>query len=120
MRARSPSSEPPLRRDEGSTASTATLSPAARHAPMSSDSSDDLPAPGGPVTPTMCPFASPPSAAGETLRSSAAICGARRGRAVLHEVQDLGSGGQVAAAQALAERGAVGQGHRAGTLAGCA
>ena len=47
-------------------------------AATSADSSVDLPAPGGPVTPTRCAGASPPSAAGETSASSAA--GGLRGR----------------------------------------
>src|SRR5204862_251538 len=72
MRARSPSRAPPVRFEVGSTAKTATLRPALRHARTSSLSSEDLPAPGGPVTPTTCAGASPPSAVGETSRSSAA------------------------------------------------
>src|SRR5436305_943771 len=72
MRARSPSSAPPVRFEVGSTASTATLRSAARQARTSSESSEDLPAPGGPVTPTTCAGASPPRAAGETSRSRAA------------------------------------------------
>ena len=73
IRARSPSSAPPERREVGSTASTATDRPRARQAPTSRDSSDDLPTPGGPVTPTTCPGASPPSAAGDRSASSVAV-----------------------------------------------
>ena len=79
IRARSPSSAPPERFEVGSTASTATVRPSARQARTSSDKSDDLPAPGGPVTPTTCAGASPPSAAGETARSSAATSSAPPG-----------------------------------------
>ena len=53
------------------------LRPSARHARVSADSSVDLPAPGGPVTPTTCAGASPPSRAGATSASSAAISGRR-------------------------------------------
>ena len=53
IRTRSPSSEPPERLEDGSTASTATVLPPSRHSPTSAESSVDLPAPGGPVTPTM-------------------------------------------------------------------
>ena len=74
IRARSPSSAPPERLEVGSTASTATVRPSSRQARASALSSVDLPAPGGPVTPTTCAGASPPSRAGETSASSAAIC----------------------------------------------
>src|SRR5439155_1350088 len=63
---------PPERRDDGSTASTATERPSARQARTSSLSSVDLPAPGGPVIPTMWAGASPPSAAGAVACRSAA------------------------------------------------
>ena len=69
IRIRSPSSAPPERLDVGSTASTATVRPSARQARASADSNVDLPAPGGPVTPTMCERGSPPA----TAPSSAAI-----------------------------------------------
>src|ERR687895_1539620 len=72
MRARSPSREPPERLDEGSTARTATVRPRSRHSETSADRSVDLPAPGGPVTPTRCAGASPPSSEGETSARSAA------------------------------------------------
>ncbi len=49
IRARSPSSAPPERREVGSTASTATDRPRARHSATSRESSEDLPTPGGPV-----------------------------------------------------------------------
>ena len=71
IRARSPSSEPPERLEDGSTASTATVRPASRQAATRAESRVDFPAPGGPVTPTRCAGASPPSAAGETSTSSA-------------------------------------------------
>ena len=74
IRARSPSSDPPERLDVGSTASTATVRPSSRQARASALSSVDLPAPGGPVTPTTCAGASPPSREGETSASSAATC----------------------------------------------
>src|SRR3954468_5529192 len=73
MRARSPSSAPPEILDDGSTARTATVRPSWRHVRTSSESSEDLPTPGGPVTPTTCAGASPPSAAGATACRSAAI-----------------------------------------------
>src|SRR4051812_43453593 len=70
MRARSPSSEPPERFDDGSTASTATVRPSPRQADTSADRSDDLPAPGGPVTPTRCaPSAAPTSPSSAAARS---------------------------------------------------
>src|SRR3954447_19046529 len=69
IRARSPSSDPPERFDEGSTASTATVRPALRHVDTRADSSDDLPAPGGPVTPTRCAPSDAPTSA-----SSAEAC----------------------------------------------
>ena len=52
MRTRSPSSAPPLDLDEGSTAITPTVLPALRQAATSAAHSEDLPTPGGPVTPT--------------------------------------------------------------------
>ena len=106
IRARSPSSEPPERLDDGSTASTATLRPRARHARTSADSSVDLPAPGGPVTPTTCAGASPPSAAGETSRSSAASSSRAAGVRVSTRFRTAGRGAAVALAQAAAELGA--------------
>ena len=54
IRTRSPSSAPPVIGDDGSTATTATDRPAARTSPISAATSVDLPAPGGPVIPTMC------------------------------------------------------------------
>src|ERR671915_1326689 len=72
MRARSPSREPPERLDEGSTARTATVRARSRHSETSADRSVDLPAPGGPVTPTRCAGASPPSSEGEISARSAA------------------------------------------------
>ena len=71
IRARSPSSDPPLSRELGSTARTATDNSLARHPATSLESSVDLPTPGGPVTPTMWAAASAPSAAGEMSASSA-------------------------------------------------
>ena len=52
MRTRSPSSAPPLEREDGSTAITPTVLPALRHAATRAAHSEDLPTPGGPVTPT--------------------------------------------------------------------
>ncbi len=71
IRARSPSSDPPERRELGSIASSATVLPRPRQAAIRAERSVDFPAPGGPVTPTTCPGASAPSAAGETSRISA-------------------------------------------------
>ena len=51
MRARSPSSAPPVRREDGSTAITPTVSPRARARDTSVLVSVDLPTPGGPVRP---------------------------------------------------------------------
>src|SRR3954454_19924070 len=72
IRARSPSSAPPERRDVGSTARTATEHPSERQERTSSESSEDFPAPGGPVTPTTWAGASPPSRPGATSARSAA------------------------------------------------
>src|SRR3712207_7002894 len=63
------SSAPPERREEGSTASTATVRPRARHSATSADSSVDLPAPGGPVTPTRCPASVVAAASSPAIRS---------------------------------------------------
>ena len=100
IRARSPSSAPPERRELGSTASTATERPPARHAAASRDSSDDLPTPGR------------PGDADDLARCLAAQrgrgdrCEQRResalrasGRAALDEVQDRRRRGQVAGSQ---------------------
>ena len=51
IRTRSPSSAPPVNGEVGSTASTATLRPAARNAPTSALVTVDLPTPGDPVRP---------------------------------------------------------------------
>src|SRR4051794_27582738 len=63
MRTRSPSSDPPLTFEDGSTARTATDRPDPRHSGSSTDRSDDLPAPGGPVSPTKCARGSAPASA---------------------------------------------------------
>ena len=52
MRTRSPRSAPPLAFEEGSTAITPTVRPALRQAATRAAHSEDLPTPGGPVTPT--------------------------------------------------------------------
>ena len=52
MRVLSPRIEPPVRDDDGSTASTATLWPAATRFPPSVSMVVDFPTPGTPVTPT--------------------------------------------------------------------
>ena len=75
----------PMRREDGSTARIATVRPRARHTRASAPSSVDLPAPGGPVSPTMWPGASPPSAAGAQRGEQRRRRGARRRRAVLHQ-----------------------------------
>ena len=51
IRARSPSSAPPDRFEVGSTARIATVGPRERSSETSRESSEDLPTPGGPVTP---------------------------------------------------------------------
>src|SRR5690606_37605562 len=51
MRMRSPSSAPPVNGELGSTATTPTVSPRARSAVISAETSVDFPAPGGPVMP---------------------------------------------------------------------
>ena len=94
IRARSPSSAPPERLDVGSTASTATVRPAARQADVSADSSVDLPAPGGPVTPDHVRGRLAAQPRGGDL-------GQQRRRllpraAVLQQVERRGRGGQVA------------------------
>src|SRR5262245_22811180 len=58
MRTRSPKSAPPLALDDGSTAITPTVVPALRQPATSAAHNDDLPTPGGPVTPTTCAFGS--------------------------------------------------------------
>ena len=70
----------------------------------SCESSDDLPAPGGPVMPTTCAGASRPRAAGETPREQRRDLVALLGRAVLDEVQHLRGRAQVAV-RAGARRG---------------
>jgi hypothetical protein len=70
IRARSPSSAPPLTREDGSTAITATLSPAARQPCSSALVSVDFPTPGGPVTPVTCARAD----ATASSRSAASSC----------------------------------------------
>src|ERR1700722_4701126 len=52
MRPRSPSRAPPLKGDDGSTASTPMRRPAARKARTSADVTVDFPTPGEPVSPT--------------------------------------------------------------------
>ena len=100
---------PPERREVGSTASTATERADAASPRTSRDSSEDLPTPGGPVTPTMCPGASPPSAAGETAASSASACARASGRAALDQVEHgRGGAGRSRFAQARPELAAVG------------
>ena len=95
IRARSPSSAPPERLDDGSTASTATERPRARHSRSSAESSVDLPTPGGPVTPTTWPA---PSPAAET--SSAACSRAVR---VSSRFSAAGAAVRSPAREALAE-----------------
>ena len=68
MRMRSPSSAPPVKGLEGSTATTPTFLPAARQPAASSEISVDFPAPGAPVTPTRWAFPTAP----ERASSSAA------------------------------------------------
>ena len=71
----------PSASDVGSTASTATVRPSARQARASADSSIDLPAPGGPVTPTMCARGSTPASLAEQRRDLVAP------QAVLQQVE---------------------------------
>ena len=54
MRMRSPRTAPPVKGLDGSTAMTPTLAPSARSLAVSLSTSVDLPAPGGPVTPSTC------------------------------------------------------------------
>ena len=75
----------------------------------SAESSDDLPAPGGPVSPITCAGGSPPSAAGETSREQRERSLASARRAVLDQVQRGGRGRAVALAQPAAELGPVRQ-----------
>ena len=103
IRARSPSSAPPERFDEGSTASTATLRPSLRQPATSALSSVDLPAPGGPVTPTMCAGASRPRAAGETAPSRAEISGRAAADRFSTRLSAAGAAGEVALGEAAAE-----------------
>ena len=107
IRARSPSSDPPERRELGSTASSATLRPRARQAAISAESKVDLPAPGGPVTPTTWPAASPPSSAGDSARISSAASSRSAGGRALEQVQRRRSRAQISLAQARAERRAL-------------
>ena len=91
IRARSPSSAPPERRDEGSTASTATVRPRARQTRASAPRSVDFPAPGGPVTPITWAGASPPSAAGPTAAASAAAAARPAGELFSTALQTAGA-----------------------------
>ena len=54
IRTRSPSSAPPETGLDGSMAITPTRFPALRSTEIRAETSVDLPAPGGPVTPTRC------------------------------------------------------------------
>ena len=54
MRTRSPRIAPPVNGLDGSTATTATVLPRSRKPRIIADTSVDLPAPGGPVTPITC------------------------------------------------------------------
>src|SRR4051794_10037711 len=74
IRTRSPSSDPPETFEDGSTARTATLRPLPRHSGSSADSSDGLPAPGGPVRPIRWDRGSIPASS-----SSARACSRPRG-----------------------------------------
>ena len=99
------------RREDGSTASTATVRPRARHARTSSEGASTCPAPGGPVTPTTCAGRLAAERGGGDLAQQRADLLARLRRAVLDEVQDLRRGAEVALAQAASERRAVREGH---------
>ena len=72
MRMRSPSSAPPEKGDEGSTAMTATFSPFARRARTSASVVVDLPTPGAPVMPTT--WAPPVWGASAAMTSGRAGC----------------------------------------------
>jgi hypothetical protein len=105
IRARSPSSEPPERRELGRRRASPPCAPA-RARREQAESSVDLPRPGGPGDPITCPGASPPSAAGETSPAARRLLCARRPRR-----SRAGSArrrrAQVALAQARAEGGSV-------------
>ncbi len=91
MRARSPSSDPPDRRELGSTASIATEQSRSRQLCSSAESNVDLPAPGGPVTPITCAGASPPSAAGDTSPRRAAACSRSLGAVLSSRLRAAGA-----------------------------
>ena len=118
IRARSPSSEPPERFDDGSTASTATVRPS--RAPLRDERGQQRRLAGA-------------RRAGHAHQVRRRLAAERRGgdlrqqrrgrlaagrRAVLDQVERGGRGGAVALAQAASELGGVGGGHRRGTLAG--
>ena len=74
MRARSPSSAPPVRREDGSTASTPTVSPRARARATSTFVRVDLPTPGGPVRPITCARAAAHAASSSAASSTECAC----------------------------------------------
>ena len=78
----------------------------------SADRSEDLPAPGGPVTPTRWAGASPPSASGETSASSAAARSRPAGERSSIRFRAAGAAAGVALAQPPPELGAVGRAQR--------
>ena len=108
MRVLSPRIDPPLRRLDGSTASTATRWPAAVRWPPSSSMNVDLPAPGVPVMPRRM---APPVRASTASRSAAA-CGPVVGARRLDQSDRLGERAPVALDEARCEL--LGVGHERG------
>ena len=105
IRARSPSSEPPERRELGSTASMATVRARARASPPSSaESSVDLPAPGGPGDADDVPRRlAAERCRGDLARAAPPPLAVVRG-AALEQVQRRRRRAQISLAQARAER----------------
>ena len=108
IRARSPSSAPPLRLDDGSTASTATVRPPARHARHSALNKRRLARARRPGDADDVPARLAAQPRRRDLGSSARDRLAVARRAALDEVEDGGRRAQVAVAQPRAEGLAVG------------
>ena len=114
IRARSPSSEPPDRRELGSTASTAT--DRSLRAPVLDELREQrgLADPGGPGdADDVAPAPRGRARRGRPRRAAPAACSRASGRAALDQVERRGSSGEVTVAQAPAELAAVCQGARA-------
>ena len=99
---------PPERREVGSTASTATeRSAGSPCGDQAARAARTCRRPGGPVTPTTWPGASPPRAAGESSPSSAAVCSRAASVRRLDQIQHRRGGAEIALAQALRELAAL-------------